>query len=113
MSAKGYKDWVEFLALHGDKIDVVAGDEAEGADFVICRLVTSPLVFPDNLVGHCSKCFRMVQFRPHAPKTPKRICDECAGPVISAAMKDKGFRSFVTENTAADLAAFVRKKGQH
>jgi len=115
MSSKGYRDWLGFLSEHLDGIEVAAaGDDAEHVDVVVCRLISSPLAFPDNLVGHCSKCFRMVQFRPHAPKTPKRLCDECAGPVIAKAQKDgEDIKSVITEKTAADLRAFLRKRGQH
>ena len=114
MNKKPYSEWVEFLAKHPDKVDVVEdGDAAEIADVVICRLVTSPLMMPDNLVGHCSKCFRMVQFRPYAPKTPMRVCDECAGQMFKKEMKDKDFKSFITPNTMRDVQDYLRKKGSH
>ena len=76
------------------------GDNAEDADVLICCLITNPLILPDNLVGHCSTCYRRIQFRPNVPKTPRKVCEECA-PVITA--DDK---YIVTEKTTDDLAEF-------
>lgn len=114
MKSKGYEKWVDFLSRHGDEIEVVSdGEAAEQADVTICRLMTVPLLLPDNLVASCSECRRLIQFRPHAPKTPRRLCDECAGPIVAREMKDKDFRALITERTVADVAALLRRKGQH
>lgn len=106
-----YEGWVRFLAESAEKLEIVARDEAaRDVDVVVCRLITDPLVFPDNLVGHCSQCFRLVQFRPHAPREPKRVCDECARPMIEKQRKSGDeVRFSITEDTARDLADFVRK----
>ncbi len=57
---------------------IFVGDpNADKADAVICRRVTEPLILADNLVGTCANCGHAVQFRPHAPKSPPRVCDEC------------------------------------
>ena len=39
-----------------------ADDNVEDADVLVCCLITNPLILPDNLVGHCSICFRMTSF---------------------------------------------------
>lgn len=63
---------------HIADIEVVTDGEAELADFVVCVRLGHPTPFKDNLEGKCCKCGHKVVFRPHAPKTPKRICMECA-----------------------------------
>jgi hypothetical protein len=50
--------------------------DGEDCDLLVCRLITKPLLFPDNLLGHCTKCHRLVQFRPSAPRLT-RVCLEC------------------------------------
>ena len=82
-----------------------ADDNAEDADVLVCCLITNPLILPDNLVGHCSICFRRIQFRPNVPKTPRKVCEECAPEEITA---DDKF--IVTEKTMDDLAEFIRNK---
>lgn len=59
------------------KIKVVSDDEAEACAYVVCVLATAQTPFDDNELGTCCKCQRAVQFRPHAPKKPPRICMEC------------------------------------
>lgn len=110
--SKEYDRLVEFMADKFDEIEVEKGD-GEHADFVLCRLATTPLIEPDNLVATCSKCFRMVQFRPHAPKKPPRICDECAAPEMAARAKKGELEMIITENTAKDLLSILAKKERH
>jgi hypothetical protein len=105
MPSEFYDNWVRTIA-EGKRVEVVDQREAEAADFVICRLVTDPLLMPDNLVGTC-KCFRMIQFRPHVPKLPKKICDVCAEVIIKA---DKIESFLITPATAKDVARFVAAK---
>lgn len=108
-----YKSWVTFLAEAHEKLEVDhSGDGGEHADVLVCRLITVPLLMPDNVTGLCSKCFRMVQFRPHAPKKPRRVCDECVRPEIEERRKADGVKFMITENTAIDIALFFRKKGR-
>ena len=82
-----------------------ADDNAEDADVLVCCVITDPLILPDNLVGHCSTCYRRIQFRPNVPKTPRKVCEECAPKEITA---DEKF--IVTEKTMDDLAEFIRNK---
>lgn len=110
--SKEYDRLVEFLSGRLDQIEVEDGD-GERADFVLCRLATSPLIMPDNLVANCSKCFRLVQFRPHSPKKPPRICDECAAPEMEKRAKKGDLEMIVTPKTASDVLALVIKKGRH
>lgn len=46
-----YDRWVEFMAKQGRKVAVADPDDAKHADILVCRLVTDPLLFPDNLVA--------------------------------------------------------------
>lgn len=104
--SKDYDYWVKHFASNLDSVEVA--DNAEQADVVICRLVTNPLLMSDNLVDKCSTCARMVQFRPHAPKEPRKLCDECGAKEI---VKQDGDVSYmVTQNTMNDIARFVRMK---
>lgn len=115
MKNKAYQRWLNIFAHGTETLELAGpGDASEGANIVVCRLVTTPLLLPDNLVGPCSKCFRMLQFRPHVPKTPPRMCDECAEVEIEkqrAAGEEVSF--MVTQNTLDDIAAMVPKKKRH
>jgi len=56
----------------------ISDNNGEDCDYLVCPPISRPLCAPDNLVGHCATCRRMIQFRPHAPKSPVRICTACA-----------------------------------
>lgn len=104
-----YKRWVEQMAEGTAAVEVFkTGDEMP--DVIVCRLAPqgAPLLVPDNLVGHCSKCWRMVQFRPHAPKV-RRVCDQCLRLEL-AEQKAGGFKFLITENTLSDLATYAKKR---
>lgn len=107
-----YKSWVSYLAGSNEKLEVAKPGDGEDVDVVVCRLITDPLMFPDNLVAPCSKCFRLVQFRPHAPKKPQRICDECIRPELEERRKTDEVKFMITKNTAIDLALYFHKKGR-
>lgn len=109
--SKPYDKFVEFMTGKLDKVEITADDDAEHVDIVVCRLVTTPLLEPDNLLANCMKCFRMVQFRPYAPKKPPRMCDECAAPVMARHAKKNDLHMLITPKTASDvLAALIRKR---
>lgn len=116
MSKDVYKSWIEYLAAQDEEISIVEPDtEPDNIDVIVCRLAPGgvKLMMPDNLLGHCSKCFRMVQFRPHAPKLPRRICDECIRSEIDQRRKEGEEVKFsITPNTALDLAVIYAKKKQ-
>jgi hypothetical protein len=65
------------VRLHGLECEIVTDIEAEGASVVVCIAVTRPLTFPDNQTGPCVDCGVLLQWRPHAPKRPPRICLPC------------------------------------
>lgn len=112
--SREYDDWIKYLSEHPDEIEIVDENFGEQAAIVVCRLATSPLMMPDNLVATCTKCFRMVQFRPHAPKTPPKVCDECASKEIAVARKaGDTVNHIITDNTALDVAYYARKKRMH
>ena len=60
-------------------VEIVSSEEAEAADFVVCCPAEWPTPFSDNPAGACSDCGRAIQFRPHVPKRPPKICIACAG----------------------------------
>lgn len=106
-----YERWVKYLADAAVDVEVVGQGEGEECDVVVCRLKTEPLLLPDNVVAPCAKCFRLVQFRPHAPKRPAKWCDECTAKQIA---KDGGDHQVtITEKTAADVAEYYRKRGMN
>jgi len=96
------KDWKAELAKMLDKFEVTSGEEA---DVVVCRLITEPLYLPDNVVAQCSECLRLIQHRPHAPKKPAKVCDECA---IKHMAPDATF--VITEQSKDDLRNYLKKK---
>lgn len=109
---KEYDDWVRRFAEGSEKVEVTSQADGEGAHVVVCRLITSPLLMPDNLVCPCSKCFRLVQFRPHAPRKPPRMCDECVRADIVERQKAGDDVTFnITQATATDIALVLHKKG--
>lgn len=56
-----------------ERLDEIKGDEP----FVICRLLTLPLMEPDNKVGRCAGCGTPVQYRPDNA-IPVKVCDLCS-----------------------------------
>lgn len=105
--SKDYDHWVKTTAANLDKTEIVDEREAAKATVMVCRLQTEPLYYPDNLVAPCSKCFRMVQFRPHSPKEPKKLCDECAAKDMAG---QKDVRFMITPATADDIVLHMIKK---
>jgi len=61
------------------KLSVISDAAAEDCNYVICMPYTpgdKPMMV-GNLFGKCSKCDQDIQFRPHIPKKPPRICLAC------------------------------------
>jgi hypothetical protein len=88
-------------------------DEAEDADAVVCIRLTSPLMLPDNEIGLCSVCGEAIQFRPFGPKSPPKICWECAEPAAAASAAKGELVTMITPKTAAEVADYLRKKNAH
>jgi hypothetical protein len=60
-------------------VRMVSDEEAERAAYLVCcRKVDDPGAFDDDLTGHCVSCRSVVIFRPSSPKTPPRLCLQCA-----------------------------------
>jgi|SRR5882672_3330569 len=94
-----------------NRIEIVDDpDDAEAADIIVCRRLTSPLLLPDNRIDLCSKCGEAIQHRPHVPKTPPKICDACALPIVMAEHAKGELMTMITPKTAAELAEYLRKK---
>ena len=74
-------------------IEVVSPEEAEKASFVVCVFAgqESKKFKADNVYTDCAECGSPITHRPHAPKTPPKICIRCAIEKI---------REEVAENTA-------------
>jgi hypothetical protein len=62
----------------GIDVEIASQQECEQASAVVCAVLTTPLYFPDNLTGPCADCGDMLQWRPHAPKAPPKLCMRCA-----------------------------------
>ena len=94
-----------------NRIEIVdSDDEGETADVLVCARLTSPLMRTDNLIDICSKCGEAIQYRPHAAKRPAKICMECAKPLIEAGAAKGELVTMITPTSAAEVAAFLRKR---
>jgi len=87
-----------------NKLKIGTQEDGEDCDYVVCIRATNPLAFPDNLVSTCCKCGCTIQYRPHAPKTPAKMCVECA---ISDMSVSGDFKVMITPKTAAEVAAYL------
>lgn len=83
----------------------ISDEKATQADFLVCQLLTDPLLMKGNLVGTCTQCFKAIQFRPHVPKEPKKICVECFN-----SKPDGPAELVISTITAAEVANIIRKK---
>jgi hypothetical protein len=68
----------ERVQVHGIDCEVVDDATAEQADFVVCIPAAPWLRNVDNLTGPCHDCGKQLQWRPHAPKQPPKLCRPCA-----------------------------------
>lgn len=107
MKKSPMRDWLD--QMKGKvSFEVDKGDgTAETCDVLVCRKfdLVEGLIFQDNRIGKCEGCGCPVQFRPHAPTKPKRVCFECA-PALGT-----GDKMMVTEKTAAELLTYYANKG--
>ena len=60
------------------EIELIASQDAEAVDYVVCLDYAAPMMFADNIVGRCCDCLKLLQMRPYVPKRPKKICLGCA-----------------------------------
>lgn len=108
-----YEGWLSYLISAKEQLEVVDSSGRVDASVVVCRLAPQGerLILPDNLVGHCSKCFRLIQYRPHVPSEPVKMCDECIMPEIERQKKaGEDVKFMITKNTARDLVDFAKRK---
>ena len=82
--------------------------DGEESDILVCARLTSPLMMPGNLIDICSDCGEAIQHRPHVPKQPRKICLQCAQPLIEAHGSD--LVTIITPETATEVAAYLKKK---
>lgn len=94
-------------------IRVGSDAETEACDYLVCTPVSNPLKFADNLVSVCCKCGAAVQYRPHGPTTPPKICLPCIMPeLVDKAEKDE-LGVLVSAKTVQEVRDHFRKKNSH
>lgn len=86
------------------------GGDGEQADILVCVRLTSPLMLSDNEIGLCSECGEAIQHRPHVPKSPRKMCLECAGQLVGADAATGELSVMITPETFAELESYFRKK---
>jgi hypothetical protein len=59
-------------------VTIVSDDDAEQADMVVCMPDEGPRFFPDDIITSCAMCGITIKHRPHVPKTPPKVCVNCA-----------------------------------
>lgn len=62
---------------------------ADEAGWFVAVRKTEPLYLPDNVLGQCSECKHMIQFRPDVPRNLKMVCFECAAPFIEESVRNE------------------------
>ena len=93
-----------------NKLEIGTQEDGEDCDYVVCIRATNPLAFPDNLVSTFCKCGCAIQYRPHAPKTPDKMCFECAVPEMNESFEEHDLKVMITPKTAAEVANYLQKK---
>ena len=67
-----------FVTLPGGLTAEVIDDEAaERCSYVVCASADLETPWTDNVAATCCDCGCAVVHRPHAPKTPPKICLAC------------------------------------
>jgi hypothetical protein len=63
--------------VRGLQTDLISAEAAERAEMVVCGY--PPSAYPDeDLLTWCADCACAIVHRPHAPKTPVKVCTRCA-----------------------------------
>jgi len=63
--------------VHGIRTRLVSAVEAEQVQMVVCGY--PPAAFPDeDILTWCADCHCAIVHRPHAPRTPPKVCPRCA-----------------------------------
>lgn len=84
-------------------------DEAEDADYFVCVRADVVTPFKDNLFDFCCKCGEKVQFRPHGPTVPKKICFPCVMPKLAEQAKKGELEIACTKKTAEEVAKHLKR----
>ncbi len=93
-----------------NEIEIVSDPEEADADVMVCTRITSPLVFPDNVIDLCSGCGEAIQHRPHVPTVREKLCLECFGPRGEQERARNNLRVVISEKTAREVRDYFRKK---
>jgi hypothetical protein len=63
--------------IAGIETELISAEAAERVEMVVCGY--PPWAFPDeDLLAWCHDCQCAIVHRPHAPKTPVKVCWRCA-----------------------------------
>lgn len=89
--------------------EIEIGD-GQDADFIVCSLLSDPLILPDNIISTCCKCWKLIQHRPHVPKHLRTVCMGCMIPDLNKEAAKGDLQVVITPETAKDLAVYFRKK---
>jgi len=93
-------------------VKVTSTAEAEEAAYLACIPADGDTYYADNLFGYCCRCGTKVQFRPHAPVKPKRLCTKCGlEETVKAAQDPDGFIG-ATEETVNDVREYFRRESR-
>jgi hypothetical protein len=90
------------------KVEMASQAEAEESDAVVCVLLTDPLMLPDNEVGKCALCDSPIQYRPHVPAKPPKICVLC----VEEFVEGEETTVIATPATVDDVNAYLKKRQQ-
>lgn len=87
-------------------ITVVDQDRAEDAKYHVCVLSTPETRkrFPTGEFDVCCECGEEVLFKPGGPVLPKKICAECAIPLMNALAKKDSLEIAVSPDAAEILS---------
>jgi hypothetical protein len=75
------------ITIAGVPVTIASEEDCEGADFVVCCRSGMWTPFTDNVAASCADCGHPIFHRPTAPKTPPKICIECAGDRAGASIQ--------------------------
>jgi hypothetical protein len=96
-----------------NKIEIVDQEDGDDARYMVCRRLTQPMLMPDNEIGLCTRCGEAIQFRPHAPSGPPKVCVVCMLPEMERLAAKGELHATVTPKTAAEVIAYNKKKREH
>lgn len=80
-------------------------------DYVVCALLKDGQepYYEDNIIGECKDCGRRIQWRPHAPMGPPRICTGCFTKKLDE-NPDEKHQFIVPNKVKQEVADYIKKK---